>query len=288
MTINVLRGRGGARRGTREALPEPLPIGDDDSDIFNCPSCARPLAVGARRCPGCRTRLLLGVQVKRAAVFVAGGIAAGLAFASAFVVLSVNVGLASVELREGAPAQPAASAIVEPAPAASVAPVVSAAPVAPAIPPASVSALARTAEMNGRIAAGIPILQAALAEPSVDTAVVAEIFRSMTADAAYAAGAAERLGRWDDAAYVSTGLSALYGDVRATAREGLAKSLGSEPAYRASAEKMLAVLAGLAPLDAASRDVAEVAGIDLPLVPLPDLAAPVDAPDDGAAEAPTP
>ena len=288
MTINVLRGRGGARRGTREALPEPLPIGDDDSDIFNCPSCARPLAVGARRCPGCRTRLLLGVQVKRAAVFVAGGIAAGLAFASAFVVLSVNVGLASVELREGAPAQPAASAIVEPAPAASVAPVVSAAPVAPAIPPASVSALARTAEMNGRIAARIPILQAALAEPSVDTAVVAEIFRSMTADAAYAAGAAERLGRWDDAAYVSTGLSALYGDVRATAREGLAKSLGSEPAYRASAEKMLAVLAGLAPLDAASRDLAEVAGIDLPLVPLPDLAAPVDAPDDGAAEAPTP
>jgi len=288
MTINVLRGRGGARRGTREALPEPLPIGDDDSDIFNCPSCARPLAVGARRCPGCRTRLLLGVQVKRAAVFVAGGIAAGLAFASAFVVLSVNVGLASVELREGAPAQPAASAIVEPAPAASVAPVVSAAPVAPAIPPASVSALARTAEMNGRIAARIPILQAALAEPSVDTAVVAEIFRSMTADAAYAAGAAERLGRWDDAAYVSTGLSALYGDVRATAREGLAKSLGSEPAYRASADKMLAVLAGLAPLDAASRDLAEVAGIDLPLVPLPDLAAPVDAPDDGAAEAPTP
>ena len=288
MTINVLRGRGGARRGTREALPEPLPIGDDDSDIFNCPSCARPLAVGARRCPGCRTRLLLGVQVKRAAVFVAGGIAAGLAFASAFVVLSVNVGLASVELREGAPAQPAASAIVEPAPAASVAPVVSAAPVAPAIPPASVSALARTAEMNGRIAARIPILQAALAEPSVDTAVVAEIFRSMTADAAYAAGAAERLGRWDDAAYVSTGLSALYGDVRATAREGLAKSLGSESAYRASADKMLAVLAGLAPLDAASRDLAEVAGIDLPLVPLPDLAAPVDAPDDGAAEAPTP
>ena len=287
MTINVLRGRGGARRGTREALPEPLPIGDDDSDIFNCPSCARPLAVGARRCPGCRTRLLLGVQVKRAAVFVAGGIAAGLAFASAFVVLSVNVGLASVELREGAPAQPAASAIAEPAPAASVAPVVSAAPVAPAIPPASVSALARTAEMNARIAAGIPILQAALAEPSVDTAVVAEVFRAMTADAAYAAGAAERLGGWDDAAYVSTGLSALYGDVRATAREGLAKSLGSEPAYRTSAEKMLAVLAGLAPLDAASRDLAEVAGIDLPLVPLPDVAAPVDAPDDGAAEAPS-
>ena len=136
--------------------------------------------------------------------------------------------------------------------------------------------------MNARIAAGIPVLQAALAEASVDTAVVAEVFRSMTADAAYAAGAAQRLGRWDDAAYVSTGLSALYGDVRTTALEGLAKSLGSEVAYRAAAEKMLAVLAGLAPLDAASRDLAEVAGIELPVVPLPDLAAPVDAPDDGS------
>jgi hypothetical protein len=81
---------------------------------------------------------------------------------------------------------------------------------------------------------------------------------------------------------VSTGLSALYGDVRATALEGLAKSLGSEPAYRAAAEKMLAVLAGLAPLDAASRGLADVAGIELPIVPLPDLAAPVDAPDDGS------
>ncbi|HEU0237481.1 MAG TPA: hypothetical protein VFR14_13665 [Candidatus Limnocylindrales bacterium] len=291
MTINVLRGRGGARRGTQEALPEPLPIGDD-SDIFNCPACARPLAVGARRCPGCGTRLLLGVQVRRAVVFVAGGIAGGLLVASAFVLVSLNLGLAAVRPEALAPAQPVASAIAEPAPVASVAPLPSAAPVVPAIPPASVSALARTAEMNVRIAAGIPVLQAALAEATVDTGVVAEVLRSMTADAAYAAGAADRLGRWDDAAYVSAGLSALYADIRATARDGLAKSLGSEPAYRAAAERMLVVLAGLAPLDAASRDLAGVAGIELPVVPLPDLAPPADAPDgapdDAASEASAP
>jgi hypothetical protein len=142
--------------------------------------------------------------------------------------------------------------------------------------------------MNVRIAAGIPVLQAALAEAAVDTGVVADVLRSMTADSAYAAGAAERLGRWDDAAYVSAGLSALYADIRATARDGLAKSLGSEPAYRAAAERMLVVLAGLAPLDAASRDLAEVAGIELPVVPLPDLAPPADGPDDAAAGASAP
>jgi hypothetical protein len=280
MTINVLRGRGAARRTTHEAMPEPLPIGDDDSEIFNCPACARPLAVGARRCPGCRTRLMLGVQLKRAGVFMAAGMAGGLALTTAFVMVSLNLGLAALPAA-GAQPLPVATAGTGTIPAASAAPAPSAAPVPPAIPPASLTALGRTAEMNARIAGGIPTLQAALAGPSVDTGAIAEVFRTMTADAAYAAGAAERLGRWDDAVYVSAGLGALYADIRATAREGLAKSLSNAPAYRAAAETMLAVLAGLAPLDAASRDLGEAAGIELPAVNLPDLAPPVDAPDSG-------
>jgi hypothetical protein len=265
MTLNVLR-RGSARRPSREAAPEPLPIGDEDSNIFNCPACARPLATGARRCPGCRTRLLLGVQLTRAAAFVGLGTAIGVALTAGFVVAALNLGLAGRTAVDPV-VQPVASPVAGPTVAPSLAPP-SVVP-GPAIPATSVTALSRTAEMNARIAAVIPILEAELAEASVDTAAVAEVFRAMNADAAYAAGAAERLGKWDKAGDVAAGLMAFYGDIRATARAGLAKSLASEPAYRAAAERMLVVLAGLGPLDAASRELATVAGIDLPVVPVP-------------------
>jgi hypothetical protein len=109
----------------------------------------------------------------------------------------------------------------------------------------------------------------------------------MTADAAYAAGAANRLAAWDDAAGVSAGLASVYAEVRATALEGLAKSLASEKPYRTAATRMLAVLAGLAPLDAASRDLAAEAGIELPVVELPGEGAAAPA-DPGSSAAPAP
>jgi hypothetical protein len=266
MTLNVLR-RGSTRRRSREAAPEPLPIGDEDSNIFSCPVCARPLATGARRCPGCRTRLLLGVQLTRAAAFMGLGTAFGVALTTGFLVAALSLGLAGRTAADPV-AQPGASPVAGPTVAPSVAPPPSVAP-GPAIPATSVTALSRTAEMNARIAGVIPILEAELAEASVDTAAVAEVFRAMNADAAYAAGAAERLGKWDEAGGVAAGLLTFYGDIRATARAGLTKSLASEPAYRAAAERMLVVLAGLGPLDAASRELATVAGIDLPVVPVP-------------------
>jgi hypothetical protein len=137
------------------------------------------------------------------------------------------------------------------------------------------------------LAGQIPALAAALAEPSLDTFDVAGILRSMTADAAYAAGAAERLAAWDDAAGVSAGLASVYAEVRATALEALSKSLASENAYRTAATRMLAVLAGLATLDAASRDLAAEAGIELPAVPLPDVP-PAASPAPVASVAPAP
>jgi hypothetical protein len=141
--------------------------------------------------------------------------------------------------------------------------------------------------MNVRLVGHIPALTAALAEPSLDTFDVAGILRSMTADAAYAAGAAERLVEWDDAAGVSAGLGSVYAEVRATALEALSKSLASENAYRTAATRMLTVLAGLAPLDAASRDLAAEAGVELPAVPLPDVHTAVS-PEPVASVAPAP
>jgi hypothetical protein len=283
MTTNVLRGRRAARGRRHEAEPAPLPIGGEDSEIFNCPTCSRPLAAGARRCPGCRTRLLLGVPLKRAGVFVAAGIALGMVLTTAFVAVSIGLGRPA-DAAAGPTPLPAATAG---APAVSPPPVATVGPPLPAIPTAAVAALERTAQMNARLAAHIPALTAALAEPSLDTFDVASILRSMTADAAYAAGAAERLGTWDDAADVSAGLGSVYAQMRATALEALSKSLASENAYRTAATRMLVVLAGLAPLDAASRDLAAEAGIELPAVPFPD-APPAVSPDPVASVAPAP
>lgn len=289
MTINVLRGRRAVDAAHREAASEALPIGDDRSEIFNCPACARPLAVGNRRCPGCRTRLVRGVRATSAAGFVAAGMVAGFALAAAGGAMAIAVAdpfatkTALVEPLPNATAAPAAPG----GQAATAAPAPSVGVPAPAAPAAAVAALERTAEMNARLAAQAPILQAALAEPSLDTFAVAGALRSMTADAAYAAGAAERLAAWDDAAVVSAGLASLYADIRATSLEALAKSLSSESAYRTAATRMLAVLAGLGPLDAASRELAAGAGVELPVVPLPGAAS-AASPHPAASAAPAP
>src|SRR3989442_10231220 len=54
-----------------------LEIGSADAGIFSCPQCARPLGSENTRCPGCGTRLILGVPSQRAAVFATLGGAAG-------------------------------------------------------------------------------------------------------------------------------------------------------------------------------------------------------------------
>src|SRR5712671_1260637 len=58
--------------------PSTMAIGELDQTIFECPSCSRPLALGARRCPGCGTRLIAGVTLGKASSFVAVGLAIGL------------------------------------------------------------------------------------------------------------------------------------------------------------------------------------------------------------------
>ena len=83
MTVNAVRR---ARRRPVPPLPEQnggssdsLAIGEIDQTVFDCPRCTRPLAVGTRRCPGCRTRLMAGVPLARASSFIVAGLAVGLA-----------------------------------------------------------------------------------------------------------------------------------------------------------------------------------------------------------------
>jgi len=85
MTVNAARRN---RRRTPEpqtiAPTESLAIGEINQTVFDCPVCARPLAVGARRCPGCGTRLLLGIQAGKASVLAGLGLVVGIALGGAF------------------------------------------------------------------------------------------------------------------------------------------------------------------------------------------------------------
>ncbi|HEY0443747.1 MAG TPA: hypothetical protein VGC90_05970 [Candidatus Limnocylindrales bacterium] len=284
MTVDAAGGRTGTTRKTpakrakpRPAvvvpppLPPPLPqsqphslphslapliIGEPDRNIFNCPVCSRPLVVGAARCPNCKTRLILGTPMKRVTIFSFVGVLLG-------IVLSwgVSTGLAATQ-GLGRPA-PSASASAR-ASAATVASPLPTGPVGDLIPPISRSALGQTGVLDNRLAEGAAALRNALKEKDLDSAAVADILRSLAADASFGEGLAPRLGTWDQATEVSVALGAIYTSVRGTAVDGLNASIQNDPAYRAAAQRMLVVMSGIAPLDAEVRTLASVAGVDMP------------------------
>ncbi|MDQ2964387.1 MAG: zinc ribbon domain-containing protein [Chloroflexota bacterium] len=252
------------RMRTRRALPEPLPdalpIGDEERTIFNCPVCARPLATGATRCPKCGTRLVLGVPAKRAGLFMAVG---GVAGAMAGGLLVAVVALGSVLVRAGMvppPATPSPSGTVHP----TSSPVAATPEPPPSVPPVARSALAQAGSLHVRLASAADTLKISLEARQIDTTEIARTFRTITSTAATGSEVAGRLVVWDDAAALSVQLSSFYGELRDTARAGLAASLQNEPAYRAAAEDMLSVLAQLASLDAQARVLALAADVVLP------------------------
>jgi hypothetical protein len=83
MTVNVARRSrrrtSSPRREPSVAPTESLAIGEINQTVFDCPNCSRPLALGARRCPGCGTHLVLGVPLVKASVLGGVGLAIGIA-----------------------------------------------------------------------------------------------------------------------------------------------------------------------------------------------------------------
>lgn len=258
MTAEALGERTGPRKTPRrvktrpQVTPDAVSIGESDVNIFNCPICSRPLATGAHRCPTCGTRLLLSTPAQRVGVFVSAGVVLGLLFGWSF---SAVVG-AFTATHVGSPAPSGA-------PGAS-APVVVIQTPAPTIAAVSRSAVSQAAALDARLAGAVSGLRLALRDKDLDSASVADQLRSLAADAAFGEDLASRLGAWDQAYALSLDLSNLYGSIRSTAREGLAASIQNDPAYRASAQKMLAVLASIAPLDKRLRDLAVSVDIRLP------------------------
>lgn len=242
-----------------------LPIGEVDANIFNCPACARPLGVGASRCPGCGTRLIIGVQATRAGALVVVGLVVGLVVgAGGFSVASALTRVDPVTAGGGTVVQPTA------APVASAAPLPTAAPIAaPVVPFASLSALRQTALINQRVVADAGQLIAVLASPTPSTAEIAKALRSMSSNATFGERIAGDVAAWDLGAGVAGDLSAFYAGIRSTAAAGLSGSLSNQAGYVAAAEQMLALVAGLGQLDGAARALAAQADVELPLVDVP-------------------
>lgn len=254
MTINALRGR---RSTTGETRPESTAIGETDANIVDCPVCKRPLDAAARRCPACGTRMVAGVQASKAAMFATFGLAVGL------VAGATVMGVAMAQGRTGS---------VATTPTVSTAPSVTSAPIAtlspgttvPLVPVAATAALKGTAAVNARIASTAAPLAAQVGAADFDSQAVAQILRRLNVEAGAAQALLPALGSWDEATTVHTQLAGFYAAIRATANDALTASIRNDAAYRVAATAILQQLSGLPTIDAASRDLAQTADVELP------------------------
>jgi hypothetical protein len=268
MTVDVAQRR--TRKPKIATKSESLAIGEIDQTVFACPACARPLALGARRCPGCQTLLILGVQAKRASMFAGVGLIAGVVISGLIGATAVAIDTAMRDADAAAAAAAMANALPSIAP--TVAPTPSVSPSATTgttstVPGLSRSALGEAAAVHTRLATSSASLTAAVANESFDTVAVSQMLRTTSGDAVVGLQLAPVIGAWSGGETLSADLRTFYLAVQATAAEGLSASIRNETAYRAAAEKMVALLGGLDAVDAHLRDVAGRAGVSLAPAP---------------------
>jgi hypothetical protein len=270
MTVNAVR-RG--RRRAPEVRPDPivtpnesLAIGEINQTVFDCPNCARPIAIGVRRCPGCGTHLVLGIPLAKAAVFASVGLALGIAFGGAVgYSLSLSRGPGSigpaVAVQPSAP--PASGSSTTPTSSPTSAPTSTAGSTTD-MPPISRSALAQALSVNGRLGAGASALRSSLNARDFDASTVAQTLRSLSADSVFGQQLAGRLMNWPGSATLGQNLATLYDSVHQTSTEWLVASVRDETAYREAAAAMLDVLKGLTALDAEANALAAQVGLPAP------------------------
>lgn len=269
MTVDVARRR--TRKPKVASVSASLAIGEIDQTVFACPACARPLAIGARHCPGCGTRLILGVQAQRASLFVGLGLVGGIvvsgllgATASALDGARRDADAAAAAALEASNALPSIPATV--APSASPSPSIDTGSTS-TVPALSRSALGQAAALHERLATSSSSLATALDQEAFDTLAVSQILRATSADAVVGLQLTPHIAAWSGGATLSADLRSFYLAIQATAAEGLSASIRNDTAYRAAAEEMTEVLAGLAAVDAQLRDVAGRAGVTLTPTP---------------------
>lgn len=264
-----------------------MTIGEIDQTVFDCPSCSRPLALGARRCPGCSVRLVNGVALGKASAFIAAGLALGLlagagggflfGLGSAAAAPAIAPGPSAVAsggpsvgpiVASNAPSAPASAAPPSSSPTASV----GATP--GSIPPATRAALVQTAGSNDRLTAAQADLTAALAASTFDASDVARILRSVSADSVQAEQVATRIAAWSGSAAVGTRLATFYGTIHDAAADSLVASVRNVAAYQAAATTMVGLLAGIPAIDDEIRAAAASLGVVIPEMAPPAPTAP--------------
>jgi hypothetical protein len=276
MTVNVARRT--RRRATTPKTPivesaeltyAPAPtfaIGEIGQTVFDCPSCSRPLALGARRCPGCRTRLLNGVVLTKASTFVALGLAVGLVSGGAagvFFGLSQHAAAAPALVTPVASPAPAGGVTSSVAPASTPTATRTLPPAGNGVPPVARAALGQVLDMNSRLGAARDDLRALVGAKVLDTSAVAQTLRTISADSMFGEQLATRVSVWSDGGAVGSELAAFFGTIHDTAARGLDASVRNEGAYRATALLMIKLLDGSEAVDASVRSAAAAAGLTL-------------------------
>jgi hypothetical protein len=277
MTVNAARRprRRGVAQDPGPVLRTPvdtLQIGEINQTVFDCPNCARPLALGARRCPGCGTHLIIGVPMRKASILAATGLALGLIVGAAGGVVFAAKNLAAAPGQGlGVPGPSAAPIAVGPSsptprPTASPAPPspTPAPPTPDSMPSLARSALTQSITVDAQLAATRTSLEAAVAAAPFSASDVAQILRTVSADAVYGQQLADRVSGWPDSATVGADLAAAYGSIHDAAASALVASVRNEASYRDSARSMIVLIAALAAVDGQARDLAAAHGVTLP------------------------
>ena len=193
--------------------------------------------------------------MSRASVLAGAGLMVGL--------LVGGLGMAVLLPRNGA--APAASAVAG-GPVATGAALVGA-----TVPSSAGAALRGTTALNGRLAAEAQPLAEAVGAKSFPTADVVRILRRMGNDVRAGSGMVPSLGGWPEAARQQAALSVFYAELASEIERALAASVTSRGTYKAAAKKVLATLGRVPGLDADARVLADMAGMEMPLVTIPDV-----------------
>ena len=283
MTVDVARRRSKGRITPGGDQQSGMAIGEIGQTIFSCPACGRPLAIGVRKCSGCSTRLLMGVQLGRAGTFVTIGLILGVAFGGG---LAAILSASRLPAHDAQVAEAAAAAALARAAEvqAAAAPVAIASPAIPrtggsggstgagtsvTMPAISSSALSQALVVDVRLSQSTADLEAAAASPKVDVLLVAQLLRKASADSVIGLQLAQNLRVWSGGSAVADRLTTFYTELRTTADEGLGASIRDQAAYREAAHAVVKLLGGLDAVDGQARSLAAGAGIGLPAATSP-------------------
>src|SRR6266542_2682112 len=213
MTFQALRRRWRGPQPDSGGVPTVYPITDEpDREIFACPVCGRPLGRGALHCPGCGTRLLLQVPLKRAAVFLSVGLAAGLLVGGLLTAIVASMtrpmvvtpaGIVGVSGGQEVPSGSAGGTTTVP------------------VPSEAASALRLTMTIDARFASARTRLSTLLRAGSFDTQAAVATLRSIAGDASWGSDVVVRLRGWSAADSLRLQLAAYYDAIRDSARNAL-------------------------------------------------------------------